>query len=150
MSKKEFQPPSQIFHIIYYDHANVCMPKGELGVCGQWVLVQANESIHYWIEYKDIQMLIWFRPECRFPYYYPNVFLRLRLYSRWLLFYTLLYHNMLHVIIQHFFNLSFYTMVKKNRHWIKRDNSFQRKTKAEMLLCIFADTSPLTDEMWFK
>lgn len=82
--------PSQIFHIIYSDHANMCMPKGELGVCGHWALVQANESVHYLIEYKDIQMLIWFRPECKFPYYYPNVFLRLRLYSRWLLFCTLL------------------------------------------------------------
>lgn len=39
MSKKEFQAPSQTFHIIYSDHANVCMPKGELTLSvgpGQW------------------------------------------------------------------------------------------------------------------
>lgn len=65
-SKKQFQLSSQIFHIIYSDHANVCMPKGELEVCGHWVLVQANESVHYLIEYKDIQMLIWFRLSVNF------------------------------------------------------------------------------------
>lgn len=72
------------FKLFYSDHANVCMPKGELGLCGHWALAQANESVLYLTEYKDIQMLIWFRPECKFPYYYPNVFLWRRLYSRWL------------------------------------------------------------------
>lgn len=140
--RKNYNRHHTYFILFYSYHANVRMPKGELGLCGHWALVQANESLLYLMEYKDIQMLIWFRPECKFPYYYPNVFLWRRLYSRWLLFYTLLCNNMLHVIKRRFFNLSFYTRVEKIIH-AELNVTIHSKGKQKQRRCFAYSLTPL-------
>lgn len=139
--RKNFNHRQKSSTLFYFHHANKCMSKGELGVCGPRVWVQANENIHYLIEYKDIQMLIWFRPECKFPYYYPNVFLWWRLYSRWLLFYTLLLDNMLHVIIRHFFTCHFTQGLKKIR--AELNVTIHSKGKQKQRRCFAYSLTPL-------